>query len=383
MHDCAASWRPIRKSPKPDSPGMTIRVLILTEYSDRGEKASLLGLKEQGVEIHLMCPKHSPSHETYKEAGLAPIDFAPAKRIDRAAAARIREYVVENNIDIVHTFNARAVTASIIALKKLPTVKLVAYRGIVGNLSFLDPMSWMRYLNRRIDAIICVAEAIRQFFLQMKPAFLAFPADRIVTIHKGHDLAWYQDPPAELSRFGISDNDYVIGCVANARPRKGIHVLIQAVERLPDDIPYKLLLIGNMSGKRIDQQLAVSSARERIVLAGYCKDAPQVVAACDVAALPSLRREGLPRGVIEAMAQGVPNVVTDSGGSPELIVPGESGLVVKSGDPVSMAQALERLYREPGLRKRMGEAARIRIRDHFHYSTTVTETLALYKRLLS
>ncbi len=361
---------------------MSLKVLCLTEYSDRGEKACLTGLRDAGVDVRIMCPQHSAYHEFYKEAGFDVIDFAPKKRIDRAAAKRIHEYVVGNDIDIVHTFNARAVTASILALKKLPKVRLIAYRGIVGNLSYFDPMSWMRYLNGRIDTIICVAEAIRQFFLTMRPKFLQVPADKIVTIHKGHDISWYADEPADLGRFGIGPSDFVIGCVANARPRKGIHVLLKAVERLPADIPFKLLLIGNMKGKRIEQQLAASPVRERIILAGFCENAPAVIAACDMGALPSLRREGLPRGVIEAMAQGVVNVVTDSGGSPELIEPGVSGLVVKSGDPVSLADAIETLYRDPERRKRMGAAARERIRSEFHYSRTVSKTLALYQRLV-
>ncbi len=359
-----------------------MNVLWITEYSDRGERAQANGLRAAGVDMHLMCPKHSPFYERYASDGFDVIDFAPRRRIDRDAAEIIQAYVRDHNIEIVHTFNARAVTAAILALQSLPAVKLVAYRGIVGNLSFLDPMSWYRYLNRRIDRIICVAEAIRQFFLRMRPRFLAFPAERIVTIHKGHDLSWYAAPPADLSRYGVQAGDFTIGCVANARPRKGIPVLVDAVSRLPAEIPWRLLLIGKMESKEIDAKIAACPDPSRVIRTGYCHDAPQVIGACDLGALPSLRREGLPRGVIEAMAQGVPNVVTDSGGSPELIVPGESGLVVPPNDAAALAAALERLYREPQKRIAMGVAARERIRTNFHYTQTVQKTYELYEELV-
>lgn len=359
-----------------------MRVLWITEYSDRGERAQINALVDAGVQVSLMCPHHSPYFPLYQQDGFDVIDFAPAKRIDRKAAQFIREFVIGNQIQLVHTFNSRALTAAILALRDLPTIRLVAYRGIVGNLSFLDPMSWMRYLNRRIDTIICVAEAIRQFFLNMRPRFLAVPAARVVTIHKGHDPLWYQDPPADLSAFDISNNDFVVGCVANARPRKGIHVLVDAMARIPASVPAVLLLIGNMQSKKIDAQIAASPSHVRVIRAGYCDNAPAMIAACDVGALPSLRREGLPRGVIEAMIQGVPNVVTDTGGSPELIVNGESGLVVPAGDPAAMADALTKLQRDPELRKAMGAAAQQRITLKFHYQQTVGKTLTLYRRLL-
>ena len=162
-----------------DRASLALKVLWITEYSDRGERAQVNGLRSAGVDIHLMCPKHSPFHERYASDGFDVIDFAPRRRIDRDAANFIRSYAREHQIDIVHTFNARAVTAAILALRSLPEVKLVAYRGIVGNLSFLDPMSWYRYLNRRIDTIVCVAEAIRQFFLNMRPRLLLIAISKI------------------------------------------------------------------------------------------------------------------------------------------------------------------------------------------------------------
>src|SRR5690606_11067996 len=158
-------------------------------------------------------------------------------------------------------------------------------------------------------------------------------------------------------------------------------VLVDAFERLPEDANAHLLLIGHMDKAPLTQRIAASAARERIHVLGFRGDAPALVAACDVFVLPSIKREGLARSAIEAMAYGVAPVVTSCGGSPELVVDGESGIVVPPGDAAALARALERLRGDAALRKRYGAAARERIRTAFDIETTIKKTYALYAEL--
>lgn len=340
-----------------------------------------IGMHQQGIAITVVCPRDNPNFQRLQEAGLPCIDIPLRKNFDAAGSAALRDELLRGRYHIVHTFNSKALTNSLRAVRGLP-VKVVAYRGIVGNLSVLDPMSWQRYLNPRIDRIICVADAIRRWFLEMRPAFLRMPEHRPVTIHKGHRLEWYQGTPADLATVGIPDTAYTIACTASYRPRKGIEYLVEALERLPADIPAHLVLIGNMEAKRLEKRIARSPARDRIHRVGYRDDAPEWTAACDVFCLPSVKREGLARSVIEAMAYGVPPVVTDCGGSPELVVDGECGYVVPIRDPAALADAFEKLYRDPALRKRFGLAARDRIATAFRTEDTVRKTIALYEELV-
>ncbi len=97
--------------------------------------------------------------------------------------------------------------------------------------------------------------------------------------------------------------------------------------------------------------------------------------------LPSLRREGLARSLIEAMAYARPVIVTDCGGSPELVVDGVSGIVVPVHDPEAIAAAIRKLIADPALRRRFGEAARERIRTQFRIEDTIEQTLAMYREL--
>lgn len=360
---------------------MAIRSLCVTESADRPTIASFVGMHNAGIEITVVCPADHPNNQTLRDAGVPTVDIRLPRNFDKAGIAALREELIRGRYHIMHTFNNKAVSNGLRACKGLP-VKIVCYRGIVGAVGFLDPMSWMRYLNPRIDRIVCVADAIRRHFLEMRPAFLRMPASRPVTIHKGHKLEWYDASPADLTAFGIPGDAFVVGCTANYRPRKGIDFLIDACEALPDDVPVHLLLVGHMDAASLSRRIARSPIGERIHRVGFRTDAPALSAACDVFCLPSTKREGLARSVIEAMAYRVPPIVTDSGGSPELVVDGVSGYVVPPRDARAIANAIEKLYRDPALRRRMGDAARTRIATDFRNEETVRKTIALYRELV-
>jgi glycosyltransferase involved in cell wall biosynthesis len=217
----------------------------------------------------------------------------------------------------------------------------------------------------------------------MRPAFLRMPDSRPVTIHKGHDLDWYSDEPVDLQAAGIPEGAFTVACTAAYRPRKGIEYLIAAIERLPTDTAAHLVLIGRMDAAKLGRRIARSPAKHRIHRVGFQSNAPAFTAACDVFCLPSTKREGLARSIIEAMAYRVVPIVTDCGGSPELVVDGECGLVVPIKDPQALADAIETLSRDTPLRQRLGNAARERIGSKFRNEDTVDKTILLYEELLA
>jgi glycosyltransferase involved in cell wall biosynthesis len=359
-----------------------IKALCITEDADRPTTATFIGLRQAGVDVTVMCPAASDRRAALAEAGVRVLDLPLRKRVDRKGIAELRAEIVSGGYDILHLFSNKAVQNGLIASRGLP-VKIVAYRGIVGNVSFFNPISWQRFLNPRIDRIVCVANAVRDYFLQMRPKFLRLPPEKLVTIHKGHDLDWYRATPADLGSVGVPPGSFVIGCVANYRPRKGIELLVDALRELPAESRAHLLLIGGgMDAPALAKRIAASPVAANIHVLGYRKDAPALTAACDVFALPSTKREGLARSLIEAMAYGIAPVVTDCGGSPEVVVDGVSGIVVPVRDVPALAGALKRLHDDVALRRRMGAAARERIRNDFRIEDTIAKTLALYRSLV-
>jgi len=361
---------------------MAIRTLCLTQGGDLPTCATFVGLRRRGVEIDVVCPSSHPNYQYLVDGGVNVIDMNITRNYSRSQVKQLRQMLADGDYDILHAFNSRALTNGLFAARG-SNVKIIAYRGIVGNVSFLDPVSWFRFLNPRIDRVVCVCDAIREFFLEMKPAFLRGHDSKYVRIYKGHSLDWYQDAPANLSQFGIPEDAFVVGVVANLRPRKGIDDLIEATRYFPAASNIHILLIGRMESPELRKQIAASAYAERIHFAGFRTDAPAVIAACDVKCLPSKKREGLPRSVIEAMSYGVAPVVTDSGGSPELIIDGVSGLVVESKNPQSIAAGIVRLYEDRALCEGMGKAARQRIATSFRVEDTIDNTLKLYKELVA
>lgn len=357
-----------------------IRVLCVTGHSDIAEAHMFVGLAEAGVSIEVMCPDDAPHVDLLRNKGVRVTPLKLRGRFDQIGARLIRERLMSTAADILHVFNNNATSNGLRASRGLP-VKIVAYRGIEGNVSFFDPFSWTTYLHPRVDRIICVAEAIRQYLIKMRVLGWRFPAHKAVTIYKGHDLSWYGAPKADLQEFGIPEGAFVVGSVANLRPRKGIPVLIEATRHLPADANIHLLLVGKMEDDRLPKMIARSPMRDRIHLAGFRRDAPALMGACDIYVLPALKREGLPKTVIEAMAHGVPPVVTDAGGSPELIEANVSGVKVPPGDAKAIADAALELYADAERRTLMGQAARKRLQEQFHVSTTVTRTFQLYQEL--
>ena len=359
---------------------MTIRALCIADDADRPTTATFVGLRRAGIDLSAVRTRSETANEALHAAGVPLLDIPVASRMATAGVRQLRAELQRGRHDILHLFGNRALEHGLRASRGLP-VRIVAYRGIVGNVSFLSPVSWRRHLNPRIDRIVCVADAVRDHFLNMRPARLRMPAEKLVTIHKGHSLDWYTDPPADLRALGVPPGVFTVVCVANYRPRKGIELLVEALPALPEEV--HLLLVGHMDSRTLHRRIAASPASSRIHRPGYLTEAPAVAGACDVAVLPSIKREGLPRSVIEAMAYKTPPVVTDSGGSPELVVDGISGLVVPARDTVAISRAIRRLHDDAELRNRMGAAARERIRKHFRIEDTIERTERLYRDLVS
>jgi len=336
-----------------------------------------IGLLRAGVELEIMCPDAAPHRQRLLDAGMTVRSQELTRRFDNRGTANIRRRLVDGQFEILHAFNNRAVSKRLRAAKGTGA-KIIAYRGIVGNVSAFDPASWTTYLHPRVEKIICVADAVRQYLVNMRCLWWQFPENKAVTIYKGHDLSWYKKPAVSRASLGIPEDAFVVGCTVNERPRKGLPFLIDAAASLPPTANIHFVLVGHINGAKTLEHIALSPLRDRIYLTGFRDDAPQVIASCDACILPAIKREGLPKGIIEGMAYGITPIVTNSGGSPELIENGKSGLGIAPASVGAIADAVQQLYNDQVACRAMGEAAQARIQSNFHISKTITETFSLY-----
>jgi glycosyltransferase involved in cell wall biosynthesis len=198
-------------------------------------------------------------------------------------------------------------------------------------------------------------------------------ADVFLTYH-GLDAARFPGPGRQLSSDGSSESRPVklVG-VARLVAKKGVDTLLEALKRLPADLHWRYVHIGKgTETDRLKEQAREFGLADRIewrgaqpqdkVIAAY-QDADVFVMASRIA--KDGDRDGLPNVLMEAGSQELPAVSTTVSAVPEIITSGENGLLVPPDDPAALAQAIETLARDPGLRLTMGRKARRLVLERF------------------
>jgi glycosyltransferase involved in cell wall biosynthesis len=166
--------------------------------------------------------------------------------------------------------------------------------------------------------------------------------------------------------------------------RKGVADLLRAWQQLPQPVRDRaeLLIVGddlqNSGAYRLEMQELAAQLNSPAKFFGFQSNVGQWLTAADVAVVPS-HVEPLGNATLEAMAHALPLIGSDVGGIPEVIVHGETGLLVSPRDPEMLAVALERLLNSPEERRRLGEAGRLRCEMHFSIDAHVDKMVEQYR----
>ena len=359
-----------------------IRVLCINGQSDPAETGSFIEMHRLGIDITVMTWPGTVNHDALVAAGVPVIPYVLKWKLSPPCIRFIRAELKRKKYDVLHMLDKRATMNGLMASIGVD-IKMVAYRGIIGNLAYWSPMSWLYLLNPRLDRIICVCDAIRRYLLDLGVPGMRLRRNVPVTIHKGHRPELYEGDAEDLKQFGIPDDSFVVACTLRAVPRKGVPVFIEAIDGLPPGLNIHILMAGTIMDSPLHRELvAKNSYAENIHLYGFLDRMPWILKGVDVSVLPSLKREGLSRAMLEAMIAGVVPIVTNSGGSPELIERDVSGFVVEPSDPVAIREKILALYNDREMLERMSAAAKQRVLTDFTIEKTARETIAVYEDLL-
>lgn len=310
-------------------------------------------------------------------AGVRILDAYPRHKLCPSTMRAYRRELRAGRYDIAYGMNSKTITNLAFAMTGLPA-RLVTYRGSSSGMYRHDPTAYLTHLHPRVDAICCVSRAVERVVRQR----VWRRSVRIATVYKGHDLSWFPPATANLGEFGIPAGAFVIACIANARHGKGIDLLLAAAGEVLAHPEVHLLLVGRgMSATPYAGMREASRWKERIHLVEHRSDAADLLAGASLYVQPS-RTEGLPKTVIEAMAQSIPAVVSDAGGMPELVVHGETGWVVESGSVPALAAGLQQAWQQRERLPAMGRRARERIGSEFSTQRTVDGHIRLFESLL-
>ena len=228
-----------------------------------------------------------------------------------------------------------------------------------------------RTLARVTDRIVTITDALREFTI----AQVGIDARRIETIHYGLDglpAAWGINPPDP-----VPADARILLATARLTPQKGIDAAVRALPSLPADTVLVVLGEGP-ERERLEQLAGDLEVAPRLFLLGRVPDVAAWLRRATVFVHPA-RWEGFGLGVLEAMQAALPVVATRVSSLPELVVDGETGILVPVDDPAALASAIDRALGLPAL----GEAGRRRAHEQFSVARMADRTLSLYETLAS
>lgn len=301
-----------------------------------------------------------------------PSDFygalaVPALRL-RADALVLPRLVRALRADVVHTHLVHADVLGGLAAR-LRGAKLVSTKHNDDPFR-LGPFRHVeRGMARLTDRIVTITDALREFTIER----VGVPAAKVETIHYGLDglpEAWGENPPDD-----VPAGARVVLSTSRLAVQKGIDEAVRALAQLPEDTV--LVVLGEGPERRALEELARDlGVQRRVFLLGRVPDVAAWLRRATVYVQPA-RWEGFGLGVLEAMHAALPVVATRVSSLPELVADGETGLLVPSGDPASLARAIEAALTQPEL----GTAGLARARAEFSVERMATRTVELYERL--
>jgi glycosyltransferase involved in cell wall biosynthesis len=241
--------------------------------------------------------------------------------------------------------------------------------------------AWLyRLCARWVNGLIAVSEDVKKAIHE----YAGRLHGKVTVILNSVDVARYQQPVDRhqvRQRLGIADHSTVIAVVAMFKEQKGHRYLIEATPTLRERFPdLQILFIGDGELRQsLQRQVEERGLRECIHFLGLRSDVSDLLAASDCFVLPSLW-EGLPMALVEAMARGLPVVATHVSGTKEVMIDGQTGLLVPPGDVDRLIEAVTRLLSDAKRAREMGAAGRQRVASLFSIERQVQEHLALYQQ---
>jgi glycosyltransferase involved in cell wall biosynthesis len=334
------------------------------------------GLAGRGVENLLLCP---PGSELGAAAPCARVVELPmGGEVDVASLPRLVRALKHWQPDLVHVHSRRGADlygGLAAALAGVPAV-------LTRRVDAAEPALLGRLKYKPYRAVIALSRAIER---QLRESGVA--PDRLLLIPSAVDTQRYRPHAAARERlvaaFALAPDALAVGVVAQLIDRKRHSWLFARVPELVRQFP-QLHVICFGRGPlehRLRAELAELGLTARVTLAGFRGDLPELVPGLDLLVHPA-EREGLGLALLEAASAGVAVVACDVGGVPDVVVDGETGLLVPREDAVALCNAIAGLLAAPDERRRLGAAARRHVERRFDLARLVAEHLALYTRVL-
>ncbi|MEI6631407.1 MAG: glycosyltransferase family 4 protein [bacterium] len=306
---------------------------------------------------------------------------------DLLALIEIRRFIKKNDIEIVHTHSSKAgiigrwggkLAGAGVIIHTVHGWSFNDYQPSLIRLFFI----WLERLTARFtDKLIVVSNCDKRKGLGN---FIG-EDNKYALIRYGIDYSKF-GPREESIReeLGVGAKNLLVGMIACFKPQKSPQDFIRLAFLVRQQMPrVKFILVGDGPLRAdIEKLIKRLELEEQVILTGWRRDIPQMLAALDIFVLTSLW-EGLPIAVLEAMVSSKPVIATHTGGIGEVIAEGETGFLVSPHDLHKLAQNLVALLKDESLRIKIGVKAKEAMGPRFALSTTSESHLDLYLELVA
>lgn len=366
---------------------MKKNILFIIESSETGGAESVFAELVQRIDRERFTPHVALLYDGWlldrlRAEGVTP-HMIPNRKggFDVRMLQGISALIRKCDIDLIHShlFTTNVYASISGALARIPVIS--TFHGTM-DVNMNDRFVWLKWqaINRFSSKSVFVSQYLQDYFVSRK---LVNPA-RAQVVYNGIDINRFRSGPDKVlarRNLGLPEDSFVIGCVGDLRPAKDYQSAIRAVSQLKQKIPHLKLVIAGTKTEMLSELEALSDSlaiRGDLVFLGFRTDIENIFPAFDVY-LSSSTSEGFSLTVVEAMAAGLPVVVTRSGGPEEIIRNGETGLLVDVGVPETIAAAIETIYLAQTLAESLSRAGSHDAEVNFSVQAMVENYQALYQ----
>ncbi len=363
-----------------------LRVLQIIPTLDRSgaEKQMVLlatGLPRDRFEVEVAAlTRLGPLEADLRSADIPVTLIGKRLKVDPIALTRLSRLLNERRFDVVQTWIFAANTYGRLASHRARVPVVVTAEMAVDLWKSRAHLTIDRRLARWTDRVVGNSQAVVDFYRDQA----GIPAGTLEVISSS--IGPEEPPPIDRAAVRAELNTSADARVAlfagRLAPQKAVPDLIRALDLLQHVRPDLVTWIAGDGPDRepLEDLVRAFALGRRVRFLGHRDDVPRLLAAADLLVLPS-RYEGLPNVVLEAMRFARPVVATAAPGTTELVVAGQTGLLVPIGHPPSLAQAIRTVVDTPELARHLGDAGRVRVEAHFRADQMVDRYAALYENL--
>jgi glycosyltransferase involved in cell wall biosynthesis len=364
-------------------PGRPLRIAQMLESDGPGGAETVIirlstALRDRGHTVFPVGPTHRVGWlgARLRELGFEPDTFTIRRPLDWRCLRDLTRLLRARRVDVVHSHEFTMAVYGAAAARWLGVPHVISMHGSQYVTAKWRRRAALRWAFRSSAAVVGVSADTTAHLVRE----LAVPPALLRTIPNGVPYR-AGDSLAARRALGVRDDEVLVLAVGNLIARKGHALLIGALANVPPTVGTRWRLAIAGQGEERERLLALARERQvadRVSLLGQRADVPDLLAAADIFAMPSLW-EGLPLALLESMFAGPAIVASRTSGIPEAITEGVEGLLTTPGDEGALCEALTQLLASAETRARLGAAARVRAQAQFSMERMTDAYETLYR----